>query len=136
VRGSATTSGESQEQARSSNLRVKKQFTDLDKDRFRNEGFEYITKFFEHSLDELVRRNPDLHQTFRQIDANRFTAAVYRDGEKVCRGSVSIRDGPMGTGSIQYSMTDEPRHGGMNEAVYVKAQDENIHCATARGIES
>jgi len=39
-------------------------------------------------------------------------------------------------GSIQYSMTDEPRHGGMNEAVYVKAQDENIHCPTARGIES
>src|SRR6202795_3495055 len=31
------------------NLRVKKQFTDLYKDRFRNEGFEYITKFFEHS---------------------------------------------------------------------------------------
>ena len=114
----------------------KEQFTDLDKDRFRNEGFEYITKFFEHSLDELVRRNPDLHQTFRQIDANRFIAAVYRDGEKVCRGSVSIGDGPMGTRSIQYSMTDEPRHGGMNEAVYVKAQDENIHCATARGIES
>lgn len=36
--------------ARSSNLRIKKQFTDLEKDRFRHEGFEYIANFFENSL--------------------------------------------------------------------------------------
>jgi hypothetical protein len=34
---------------RSSNLRISKQFTDLDKDRFRHEGFEYIANFFENS---------------------------------------------------------------------------------------
>lgn len=61
---------------RSSNLRIKKQFTHLDKDKFRHEGFEYIAKFFESSLEELVRRNPGLEQSFRRIDANRFTAAA------------------------------------------------------------
>jgi hypothetical protein len=127
VRGSAKASAASREPARSSNLRVKKQFTDLDKDRFRHEGFEYIAKFFENSLKELVRRNSGLHQTFRRIDANRFTAAAYRDGEKACRGSVSIGEGAMGGESIQYSMTDEPRHGGMNEAVYVKTDDQAIY---------
>jgi len=30
---------------RSSNLRVKKEFTDLDRDRFRHEGFEFIARF-------------------------------------------------------------------------------------------
>jgi hypothetical protein len=116
-----------QEPARSSNLRIKKQFTDLDKDRFRHEGFEYIAKFFENSLNELVRRNPGLDQSFRRIDANRFTAAAYRDGEKICRGSASIGGGAFGSESIEYSMTDDPRHGGMNEAVFVKADDQMIY---------
>ena len=113
--------------SRSSNLRIKKQFTDLDKDRFRHDGFEYIAKFFENSLEELVRRNPGLQQSFRRIDANRFTAAAYRDGEKVCRGSASLGGGTMGSESIEYAMTDEPRHGGMNEAVMVRADDEMIY---------
>jgi hypothetical protein len=124
---SANVSHATQEGARSSNLRVKKQFTDLDKDRFRHEGFEYMAKYFENSLEELVRRNRGLDRAFRRVDANRFTAVAYRDGEKVCRGSVSIGSGPMGDGGIQYSMTDEPLHGGMNEAVYVKNDDQAIY---------
>jgi hypothetical protein len=113
--------------ARSSNLRIKKQFTDLDKDRFRHEGFEYIANFFENSLEELVHRNPGLEQSFRRIDANRFTAAAYRNGEKVCRGSAALGGTTMSSESIEYSMTDEPRHGGMNEAVMVRADDETIY---------
>jgi hypothetical protein len=116
-----------QNPVRSSNLRVKQRFTDLDKDRFRHDGFEYIAKFFQNSLDELVRRNSGLEKAFRRIDANGFTAAVYQDGEKICRGSVSIGEGAMGSESIQYSMKDEPRHGGMNEAIYVKTDDLAIY---------
>jgi TIR domain-containing protein len=122
--GARSTSSES---IRSSNLRFTKQFTDLDKDKFRHDGFEYIAKFFENSLEELGRRNPGLQQSFRRIDANRFTAAAYRDGEKVCRGSASLGGGTMGSESIEYSMTDEPRHGGMNEAVLVKTDDQMIY---------
>lgn len=112
---------------RTSNLRIKKQFTDLDKDRFRHEGFEYIANFFENSLEELVRRNPDLQQSFRRIDANRFTAAAYQNGDKVCRGSASLGGSTLSSESIEYSMTDELRHGGMNEAVMVRADDEMIY---------
>ena len=116
-----------QNPVRSSNLRVKQKFTDLDKDRFRHDGFEYIAKFFQNSLDELVRRNSGLEKAFRRIDANRFTAAVYQDGEKICKASLSIGEGGMGSESIQYSMTDEPRHGEMNEAIYVKTDDQAIY---------
>lgn len=115
------------EPVRSSNLGIKKQFTDLDKDRFRHEGFEYIAKFFENSLEELVRRNAGLEQSFRRIDANRFTATAYREGEKACRGSASLGGSTMGSESIEYAMTDEPRHGGMNEAVLVKTDDQMIY---------
>jgi len=126
-RDSETGRATSSEAVRSSNLRIKKQFADLDKDRFRHEGFDYIAKFFENSLQELVRRNPDLQQSFRRIDANRFTAAAYRKGEKVCRGSASLGGSTMGSESIEYSMTDEPRHGGMNEAVLVRTDDQMIY---------
>jgi hypothetical protein len=112
---------------RSSNLRVRKQFTDRDKDRFRIEGFEFIVKFFQGSLLELVKRNPGLDETFRRIDANRFTAAVYQNGEKVCKGAVSLSGRGWGSEGIEYVMTDDPNSGGMNEAVYVKANDQTMY---------
>jgi hypothetical protein len=115
------------EEARSSNLRIRKRFTDLDKDRFRREGFEYIAKFFDNSLQELVRRNSTLNQAFRRVDADNFTAAAYQDGVKVCTGSVSISGRTMGSDAIEYSMTDEPRRGSMNEAIYVKADDQTLY---------
>jgi TIR domain len=115
------------ETVRSSNLRLKKTFTDLDRDRFKHEGFEYLANFFENSLKELVNRNPDLDQTFRRIDANQFIVAAYRGGEKVCKGSASIGGGMTGGDCIEYSMTDDPRYGGMNEAVYVKNDDQTLY---------
>jgi hypothetical protein len=83
---------------RSSNLRIRKQFSDLDRDTFRHEGFDFIAKFFESSLLEIANRNPGLAQRFQRVDANHFTASLYQNGEKA----------------------DTPRDGGMNEAVYVK----------------
>ena len=113
--------------ARSSNLRVKKEFTDLDRDRFRHEGFEFIARFFENSTQELVRRNPGLDQRFQRVDAKHFTAALYQNGQKVCKGSVSIAGGTFGSDSIEYVMDDNPRHGGMNEAVSVKNDDQALY---------
>ena len=119
---------------RSSNLRISKKFTDLDRDRFRHDGFEYIAKFFENSLKELAARNAGIEQTFRRIDANRSSAAAYRGGDKVCQGSVSIAGGVMSHGSIEYAMSDEPR-GSMNEAVSVKADDQTLYFE-ALGLQS
>jgi hypothetical protein len=40
-----------------------------------------IAKLFENSLAELHTRHPELEDTFRRIDAERFTAVVYRTGK-------------------------------------------------------
>lgn len=112
---------------RSSNLRVKKEFSDLDRDRFRHEGFEFIARFFENSMQELVKRNPGLDQRFQRVDAAHFTAAMYQHGQKVCKGSVSIAGGNFGSDSIEYVMDDNPRYGGMNEAVSVKSDDQTLY---------
>jgi len=113
--------------ARSSNLRVKKEFTDLDRDRFRHEGFEFIARFFENSMQELVKRNPGLDQRFQRVDAKHFTAALYQNGQKVCKGSVSIAGATFGSDSIEYVMDDNARHGGINEAVSVKNDDQTLY---------
>jgi hypothetical protein len=123
ITGGRSTSSES---IRSSNLRVTKQFTDLDKDRFRHDEFEYVAKFFENSREELVRRNPGLQQSLRRIDANRFTAAASRDGEKFAEDQFRSAE-TMGSESIEYSMTNEPRHGGMNEVVLVRSDEQMIY---------
>jgi hypothetical protein len=68
---------------RSSNLRIGRTFTDLERDKARLEGYEYIAGFFENSLAELKARNSGIDTTFRRIDADSFEAAIYRDGKKL-----------------------------------------------------
>src|SRR4029079_8881970 len=65
---------------RSSNLRVKKAFTQREKDKFEREAYEFIEKYFENSLAELQRRNPNIETEFRRIDANHFMATAYVNG--------------------------------------------------------
>lgn len=66
---------------RSSNLRVKKDFTDQDRDIFMEKTFEYISNFFESSLLELEKRNPEINTKFKRIDANHFTSSIYKNGK-------------------------------------------------------
>lgn len=67
---------------RSSNLSLPKKFTDLDKDRARREGFEYVAKYFENTLTELTKRYSEVEVEFHQPDANSFTCSVYINGKK------------------------------------------------------
>ncbi|WP_173580886.1 hypothetical protein [Azonexus fungiphilus] len=69
---------------RSSNLRIKKEFTDRERDCARAECFEFVAKYFANSLEELKRRNPEIAVDFRRIDANSFDAAIYVAGKRQC----------------------------------------------------
>ena len=79
----ASTNEVAAELPRSSNLRLKKQFTKADEDRFLLDSFEYIDRFFQGSLQELQERNADVEARHRRVDGNCFTAAIYRSGDKV-----------------------------------------------------
>lgn len=80
-----------EQQTRSSNLRIRKPVDDHDKEEFRIEAFEFIANYFESSLSELQKRNPDIKNRFRRIDANTFTAFSYLDNERrtECRITLS-----------------------------------------------
>ncbi|MFH1671807.1 MAG: toll/interleukin-1 receptor domain-containing protein [Pseudomonadota bacterium] len=88
---------------RSSNLRLKKEFTDREKDKFLTDAFEYIANFFEGSFAELKVRNRDVETDFRRIDASRFTATIYLKGKEASRCNIWLGDGSSFLSGILYS---------------------------------
>lgn len=117
-------------QARSSNLRVTKRFADRDKDHFLQNAFEFIAKYFENSLAELANRNGDIDGRFRRIDANRFTAVAYRDGEAVARCSIFLGDRTGFMSGIGYSYSDSASPNSYNESLSVEHDDQILYLKT------
>lgn len=112
---------------RSSNLRVSKRFTDRDKDRFLQDAFEFMAKFFENSLAELATRNTGIDGRFRRIDANRFTAVAYRDGRAVARCAIRLGHPTGMLSGITYSHNDGADNSSYNESLSVEHDDQTLH---------
>ena len=112
--------------ARSSNIRIAKKFGDKDRDIFKHETFDYISSFFENSLDELCKRNNGIDKTFRKINSNRFTAAVYR-GDKVATRCTIFMSGSTFGNSILYSATETTESNSYNEALQVENDDQMLY---------
>jgi hypothetical protein len=104
---------------RSSNLRVKKQFSDHEKDRFLEEAFEYIATYFENSLVELKNRNPEIDSRFRRIDSNHFSAAVYINGHHKSGCRIWIGGRFFGN-SIAYAASESGDDSSYNETLRVE----------------
>lgn len=103
---------------RSSNLRIKRDFSEHEQDQFMDSSFEFIANYFEGSLEELKSRNPGIDVRFKRIDSGQFTAAVYRKGTKctACRIAFGIKSG-FGNG-ITYSSSES--ESGVNEILNVE----------------
>lgn len=113
---------------RSSNLALTKTFSQLDKDRFQVDTFEYIARFFENSLSELQARNPGYEGVFRSIDSNRFQVAVYREGQAVARATI-FADGQFGKG-IYYRQGESLETNSWNEMLTVSADDQSLYMSS------
>jgi len=112
---------------RTSNLRVKKEFTDRELDRYLAESYEFIANFFEGSLQELEKRNPDIETEFRRIDANHFTARVYRKGEQKSSCKIWLGGRRSFIGGIAYRgndiLHDYSDDSSYNEAINVQSDE-------------
>ncbi len=107
-------------------LRLKKQFTEQDRDDFLDESFETVAKFFQDTLAGVASDNPGFVGKFKRINANHFTAVIYRDGKNVAR--CGIRLGGLGggfTNQIVYS-NDPNATNSMNEGVSVADDGEEM----------
>ncbi|QLP96886.1 MAG: toll/interleukin-1 receptor domain-containing protein [Rhodoblastus sp.] len=112
-------------QARSSNLAINKRFTQADEDAFVLSAFEFMAEFFEGSLDALRERNADIAVRFRRIDANRFTAAAYRDSRKEAACTIWI-GGDVMTSGVKYVGSDSGATNVMNETLTVERTDHGL----------
>ena len=110
---------------RSSNMRLRKTFTEADKDRFLHEAFEYMATFFEGSLQELQARHGDIESRFRRIDANTFTAMIYRAGERKAECAVHLGGG-FRRGGITYSNNASSRGNSFNEELSAENDDQTL----------
>jgi TIR domain len=109
---------------RSSNLRMRKTFTQRDRDRFLDEAFEYMARFFENSLNELETRNPGIEVAFKRIDASRFTSSIYRNGESLARCQIRL-GGHFGSG-ITFSLNANLDDHSINESLSVEAGEQAL----------
>lgn len=105
------------EASRSSNLRIKKDFTDHDRDTFLEKSYEYVANFFEGSLAELEARNPGITGKLRRINANHFTAEIYKNGKSVSACGIRL-GGFHSTKQIVFSH-DPNATNSMNEGIDV-----------------
>ena len=109
---------------RSSNLRLSKQFTEKDKDTFLHDAFDYMRKFFKNSLEELENRNEKIETTYREVDASRFWATIYREGKKIAAGTYFLGGWGHGVSQICYVNGESTQDNTMNEALSVECDDQ------------
>ena len=111
---------------RSSNLRIRKEFSDADKDGFLDDAFEYMARFFESSLEELGKRHGDLQTRFKRIDARTFTAAIYQNGRAVARCGIRFGGSRGFGGGITFSHDDNASSNSFNESLTIEATEQAL----------
>ncbi|MGZ7174665.1 TIR domain-containing protein [Burkholderia gladioli] len=111
---------------RSSNLRLKQEFTEKDTDDFVRSTFEFTCRFFEGSVQAVGERNRDVTGTFERIDSRRMTAVLYRSGRKIAE--CSIRTDSLGrTNGIAFSYDSSASSGSYNEMLTPQAGEQSLH---------
>lgn len=112
---------------RSSNLRLKKEFTEFDRDKFLHDAFDYMAKFFDTSLTELETRNEGIQVRFQRPDAQSLAAVVYRAGNTVTECSVRIGGVGRRDSMMSFSYSANAPAGSSNEMLHVEADDQSLY---------
>ncbi len=82
--------------------KIRGALTDLDKRQFMKSAFNVVRHRFEQSLIELGRDNAGVEVDFTPVDAAKFTAEVFVNGESRARCTIR-QGGPLGADGISYA---------------------------------
>lgn len=115
------------ERPRSSNLRLKKEFSDFDRDKFLHDTFDYMGKFFQASLEEVASRNAGIQVRFQPNGNDAFSAFIYRNGKAVSECSVWL--GGLGGRSqaVSFSYKANSARGSFNEMVTIESDSQSMY---------
>jgi len=110
-----------------SSPRIRKSFSDRDRDLFGEEALGYIAAHFEASLAALERADADIETRFRRRDDATFTAAVYVQG--TLRAECKIWYAPRGSlGGLGIAYSDDPSSTNrFNEQLFIEDDGYTIH---------
>lgn len=110
-----------------SSPRIRKAFSDRDRDLFGEEALGHIAVHFESSLGALERADADIETRFRRRDDSTFTAAVYVQGKLRAECKIwHASRGSLGGQGIAYS--DDPSStNSFNEQLFVEDDGYTIH---------
>lgn len=111
---------------RSGNLSVAREFTDLERDRYVRETFDFVREYFANSLEEVKARNSDVVGEVTALDPNRFVAVAYRDGSKT--SAITVFMGGMArTGrEISFHLSDDGATNTSNGSFYIAEDDHGL----------
>jgi len=123
----AELAGSLQPKPRSSNLRLKKEFTEKERDEFLRSTFEFICRFFEGSIEAIGERNPDVTGTFDRIDSRRMAAILYRNGKKIAESSVRLDGLGARSNGIAFSYHASAHQGSFNEILSVEVSEQALY---------
>jgi hypothetical protein len=120
--------------SRSSNLRIKRKFDDHECAEYLENCYEYMARYFEGSLHELQRRNPQIKTKFKRIDANAFAAWIYEHGNLVSQCSVySGGVQHFGGDAIRFSNSADASRNSFNDMLSVDNDGYTMHLRSAMG---
>lgn len=119
---------------RSSNLRLKKTFTEQDRDDFLRSTFEFVCRFFEGSVGAVGERNSGVTGALDRIDTRRIAAILYRNGERLAECSVRLEGLGGRSNGIAFSYDASASPGSYNEMLSVDANEQSLYL-TAMGMQ-
>lgn len=111
--------------ARSINLRLKRSFSDHEKDLFLSDSFDFIKSFFKNSLTELDGCNPGIKSRFQEVDARAFEASIYVQGSMRSKCGVWWGDTTFRS-SILYSSAGVSKNS-FNESLSVEHDSQSLY---------
>lgn len=113
----------------SSNLRLRKSFSDIDQRKFCQDSWEFIAKFFEASLTELKTTNPLIGTHFKVIDTNTFIAAIYINDFQKNECSINYGSNTItinGAWATPVSRASPKVNNSYNEQLFIEIKDQSL----------
>jgi hypothetical protein len=99
-------------------LQVKKKFTQQERDDYLEGAFEAIATFFKDTLAGLPSESPGFSGKFRRVNANHFTAIIYRHGDNVAQCGIRLGGGGVFNNQVVFSENPDSTNS-MNDGVSV-----------------
>jgi hypothetical protein len=111
-------------------LKMKREFTDFDRDEFVQKAFEYVAGYFEHSLADLGRHNDGVQARFQRVDARKLTGIVYRNGKSEAECTVRVDKWGSRNSSIAFVSNASAGDNSSNEILFVENDSQSLYFKT------